>query len=211
MSTTAEQQAGQVCPQCGAQQPGETNACWLCGAEIAAAGIASASSDPVQTAPERFSFSLSTLLLLMTLASVCFGLLAVAPGLGVPMCVLLVPVLVRTAKVVRRREAAGLPVSHAERVSLMLSSFGVATVLAVVVSASAFAGFCGVCLLAISPGQYGGPWILLWGFGMCAVAAFAVWLVVLVVKWVRRRYRRDIGRADGEVFTVEDAEIAEEK
>jgi hypothetical protein len=51
--------------------------------------------------------------LLMTLASVCFGLLAVAPGLGIPVCVLLVPVLIRTTMVVRRREAAGAAVSRA--------------------------------------------------------------------------------------------------
>ena len=110
------------------------------------------------------------------------------------MCVLLVPVLVRTAMVVRRRDAAGLPVSRAEKISLVISSFGVATVLAVVVSAAAFAGFCGACLLMFSTGGRGdNAGLFAWGVGMCAVAAFAVWLTVLMVKWIRHRYRRDIG------------------
>jgi len=49
----------------------------------------------------------------MTLASVCLGLLMVYPGLGVIVCVLLVPVLVRTVRVVQHRKAIGVPVSKA--------------------------------------------------------------------------------------------------
>ena len=124
-----------ACPHCQAQQPSEKDRGWLCGAEFLAGVDQSPIVEP-KSHPDRFSFSLSTLFLLMTLASVCFGLLAVAPGLGIPVCVLLVPVLVRTTMVVRRREAAGAAVSRAEKVSLMASSFGVATVLAVVVSSA---------------------------------------------------------------------------
>ena len=171
------------------------NTCWLCGEKMSTLdGSVPPSIDSVRTAPERFSFSLSTLLLLMTLAAVCFGLLAEAPGLGVPMCVLLVPVLIRTAKVVRRREAAGLPVSRTEKISLAATSFGVATVVAAVVAVAAFCSFCGVCLLAASAdSSYGGPGMFLWGLGVCAVAAWTIWLVVRADKWVRRRYQRDIG------------------
>jgi len=205
MSSVEELHSRLACPKCGALQPRETELCWLCSAKATTEGNDPASVDLVQVAPERFSFSLSTLLLLMTLASVCMGLLVVAPGLGVPMCVLLVPVLVRTMMVVRRREAVGLAVSRIEKISLMASSFGVATVLAVVVSAAAFAGFCGVCLLMVSPdNKYGGPGILAWGVGMCAVAAFAVWLTIRVMKWIRRRYRRDVG-LQTESFNAEDA------
>ena len=186
-----------TCPHCQAQQPGEVDRCWLCGGALSA--TIDAATDPADQAARRdhFSFSLSTLFLLMTLASVCFGLLAVWPGLGIPVCVLLVPVLIRTTMVVRRREAAGTAVSRAARVSLMASSFGVATVLAVVVSSAAFSGFCGVCLLMVSPDRkYGGPGMLLWGIGMCVLAAIGVWLTIRVAKWIRRRYRRDIGRQD---------------
>ena len=194
MNTAAGQRSEKVCPKCSAQQPLGTDLCWLCGAEVPVDGGAEVVVDPVAVAPQRFSFSLSTLLLLITLASVCMGLLAVAPGLGVPMCVLLVPVLVRTAMVVRRREAAGLPVSRVEKIGLAASSFGVASVLAIVVSAAAFAGFCGVCLLMVSAdGRYGGPGMFAWGVGMCFIAALAVWISIGVLKWIRRRYRRDVG------------------
>lgn len=184
---------GQGCPKCGAQQPRKLAECWLCGTELTEESFAAGTADPVRIAPERFSFSLSTLLLLVTLASVCFGLLVVAPGLGVPMCVLLVPVLVRTAMVVRRREAVGRPVSRAEKISLVVSSLGVASVLAVVVSAAAFAGFCGVCLLIVSAdNHYGGSGALVWGLVMCCAAAAAVGATIGVIKWIRQRYRRDV-------------------
>lgn len=190
MSSSVEQNTGRTCIKCGAQQPRETKTCWLCGALTTLDSHKPQATNPVRPASDRFSFSLSTLLLLMALAAVCFGLLAEAPGLGVPMCVLLVPVLVRTAKVVRRREAAGLSVSRAEKISLMATSFGVATVVAVVVAVAAFCSFCGVCLLVMSPG--GAPDTLVWGTGMCIVAALAILLFAVMIKWIRRRYRRDI-------------------
>lgn len=138
----------------------------------------------------RFSFSLSTLLLLMTLAAICFGLLAAAPGLGVPMCVLLVPVLIRTVMVVRRREASGLPVSRAKKIGLMATSFGVATVVAVVVAVAAFCSFCGVCLLGIG----GSNEEAMLGAGiMFSLAGVSVVMLVFLGKWIRRRYRRDVG------------------
>lgn len=194
MNSDAEQQAGSTCGKCGAQQPRTEKTCWLCGEEITTDDNRPQTIDPVQTAPQRFSFSLSTLLLLMTLAAVCFGLLAEAPGLGVPMCVLLVPVLIRTVMVVRRREAAGVTVSRAEKIGLMATSFGVATVVAVVVAVAAFCSFCGVCLLMVSAdNQHGGPWMFFWGVGMCIGAAVSIWLIVISSKWIRRRYRRDVG------------------
>jgi len=194
MSSAAEQQGERTCIKCGAQQSREMRTCWLCGALTTLNSHKPRAVNPVRPAPDRFSFSLSTLLLLMTLAAVCFGLLAEAPGLGVPLCVLLVPVLVRTAKVVRRREAAGVTVSRAEKIGLMATSLGVATVVAVVVAVAAFCSFCGVCLLLVSAdNSYGGAGTFLWGLGICAVAGLSIWLLKVLDKWIRRRYRRDIG------------------
>ncbi len=194
MSSATEQQAGRTCIKCGAQHPREMKTCWLCGALTTLDSHKLQAANPVRPAPERFSFSLSTLLLLMTLAAVCFGLLAEAPGLGVPLCVLLVPVLIRTAMVVRRREAAGVPVSRAEKIGLMATSLGVATVVAVVVAVAAFCSFCGVCLLAVSAdNKYGGAGTFLSGLGVCTVAGLSIWLLKVMDKWLRRRFRRDSG------------------
>ena len=181
-----------VCPKCDADQIEATNVCWLCGSSLEGVQEFEETARPTRR-PERFSYSLSTLMLIVTLVAVCCGLLIVAPGLAVPMCVLLVPVLVRTTMVVRRREEVGLPVSPTEKVSLVLSSLSVATLLCIVVCSAAFASFCGVCLLIVSADQrYGGAGMVAWGIGMCAAAAVAVIAMVRIIKWIAARYRRDV-------------------
>lgn len=186
---------GPLCPECDAPVIPDRSDCWLCGAKLANQGHVPTAVPPRAIAPpssEPISFGLSTLMLIVTLAAVCFGLLVQAPGLAIPMCVLLIPVFVRTVMVVRRREASGLPVSPMQKVGMFLGSFGVASLLAVVVCVAAFCSFCGVCLLAVSPDQkYGGAGVALWGIGMCAAAAAAVVGIVFIAKWIRRRYVRD--------------------
>ncbi|MDH3719206.1 MAG: hypothetical protein OES79_13895 [Planctomycetota bacterium] len=186
----------EVCPECGARRAAADKICWLCAAPLQRVTTPLEISARDLVGPphiERFSFALSTVMLVITLASVCFGLLAVAPGLAVPMCVLLVPVFVRTMMVVRRREAAGMSVSPLQKVGLFLGSFAVATILSVVIAVAAFCSFCGVCLVVISgDSSYGGSETLLWGIGMCSAAAAAVVAIVFIFKWIRRRYQRDI-------------------
>jgi hypothetical protein len=195
-SPSSESGQTPVCAECGAQQTGDVQQCWLCGARrgVGAEPLELSSGDFVGPPHvEHFSFALSTVMLIITLASVCFGLLAVAPGLAVPMCVLLVPVFVRTMMVVRRREVAGRAVSPLQKVGLFLGSFAVATILSVVIAVAAFCSFCGICLVVISgDSSYGGTETLLWGIGMCAAAAAAVVAIVFIIKWIRRRYQRDI-------------------
>ncbi|MGB6043189.1 MAG: hypothetical protein WBF93_08545 [Pirellulales bacterium] len=187
-----------TCVECGAQVSAVGPDCWLCGASLQNEAHITPARPPDAIAPPRvepISFGLSTLMLIVTLAAICFGLLGRAPGLAVPMCVLLVPVFVRTVMVVRRRQAAGAPVSAWEKVGLFAGSFGVASLLAVVVSVAAFCSFCGVCLLAVSTDKsYGGGETLAFGIGMCTAAAAALVAIVFIIKWIRRRYERDTRR-----------------
>lgn len=182
-----------VCPECGAQQGNHQGSCWLCRADLAQVNVPpaapSASETAVSPPQQPFSFQLSTMMLLVTLAAVCFGLLAAAPGLAIPMCVLLIPVVVRTSMVVSRRQAAGKPVSVSQKVGLFLTSFAVATVLSVVVLVAAFCSFCGVCLMAFSGGTSEAA---IWGVLICAVGIAAAATTVYLVKEVKRRYDRDI-------------------
>jgi hypothetical protein len=135
----------------------------------------------------RVSFSISTLLLATTLVAVCAALIAEVPGLGIPVCILLAPVLIRTIMVVRRREAAGKHVSTGDKVVLILTSFVVINVILTVVGVAAVGTFCAVCLGTVAVLDEG---------AMVAAGLVALFvtisLVVLMYRWVRKRYQRDI-------------------
>lgn len=193
MSTSSTPNAME-CPYCGAKQAYAGTPCWLCGNKNPMMSDSPRATGPLPSDPAKLSFSLSTLLLIVTLASVTFGILAVNPGLGVFACVILAPVIVRTVMVVRRREQRGVEVRPVEKIGLFLASFGVATILAVVVSTAAFASFCGVCLMMVSMDrQYGGSQAVFVGILVCALALGLVLMSVRILKWIRERYRRDIG------------------
>jgi hypothetical protein len=178
------------CPQCGAQLPRAGVPCWLCGAEQAkpvADSHSFQSAAPIAAARshEGLSYSLSTLMLIMTLAAVACALVVALPGLGIPICILLVPVLIRTAMVVRRREESGRPVSAGEKIALVLISLVVANVIAAVVAVAAIGSFCFVCLSAGTEAAI--PVAIL------GAAIVTIPVLVLLTRWIRSRYRRDIG------------------
>jgi hypothetical protein len=173
-----------ICPKCGAKQPRPLDECWLCGLAFDEAG-----STGVVAHEQPASYSLSTLLLIMTLACICFALVAAAPGLGVFVGILLVPVFIRTSMVLKKREAQGIATSRVEKWSLALGSFAVATVMAILVLSTSFAAFCFSCLVGLSAGNGGdgGPIIL----ACLAGGAVLLLMVYLMAKWVRVRFRRD--------------------
>jgi hypothetical protein len=130
-------------------------------------------------------------MLLTTLAAACFGLLATLPGLGIMVCILMVPVLIRTARVVRRREVAGGFVSPVEKISLMVTSFAATTILATVVGFATFCCACAVCATAFGVAE-GETEIL--GIALLAAAGAAVAILVSrkLIKWSRWRFKRDV-------------------
>jgi len=183
----------QICSQCDAGQGDPREKCWLCGTALPPFSSQTVATplDISETRPtQAFSFSLSTLLLLMTLASVCLGLITLYPGLGVLVCVLLVPALVRTARVVQHYKAIGVPVSNAQKAGLLLASFGVATVLTTVTIVAVFSSVCGVLILVFYGDEGGGNDLLAWGIGTCAFAVAMITLAIALIKWDHRRYRR---------------------
>ncbi|HEX6963828.1 MAG TPA: hypothetical protein VF175_18315 [Lacipirellula sp.] len=172
--------------------------CWLCGAKLppledptAAAPPREApdalAPPPMETHPRGASFSIATLLLATTVVAICAALVAEAPGIGITMCILLAPVLVRTAMVVRRREAAGKRVSAGEKIGLILTSFVVINVIVAVVGFAAIGTFCAVCLGTV--GALDEASMVVAGISALVIT---VALLVVMVRWVRSRYRRDI-------------------
>ena len=182
-----------LCPHCSAKQLGPSENCWLCSKSLSDenAGLPPVVAVPASE-PAGLSFSLATLFLMMTLASVCMGLLVAVPGLGVLACIVMVPVFIRTVRVVRHREVVGFDVSPAQKATLFLTSFAVTSVLVIVVCVSAFCSFCGVCLTLISVASPQDD-MLAWGIGNCVAAIVGIFAAVKITQASRRRYRRDMG------------------
>jgi len=195
---TSDDPWDKICPHCGAKVLRQARRCWLCGSDVEGAlpaappPVAKQGKIPAVARPTKagFSYSLSTLMLITTLVAVCFGLFSVAPGLGVWICIFLAPVLVRTAMVVRRRKAAGRPVSVGQKFGMILGSLVVAHVILAVVTVSAIGTFCAVCLGIAESTP--GPDEAAIPFAILAAALAAILLLVLMFRWVRARYRRDI-------------------
>jgi hypothetical protein len=135
--------------------------------------------------PPPLSFSLATMLLMMTLAAIWLALLVAAPGIAIFLCILLLPAVVRTAMVVQRREAAGVSVSSGEKVALAVTSMFVSLVILVLALVASVGTFCFVCL---SAGDESAIPVALVIAGVATLGAAA-----LAFKWIRRRYRRDVG------------------
>lgn len=182
-----------ICPHCNAKQLGPSGDCWLCHKSLQESPCSAPEANALPSSQsESISFSLATLFLLITLASVCMGLLVALPGLGVLACIIMVPVFFRTVRVVRHREAMGKDVSPSKKIALFATSFAVSSVLVIVVCVSAFCSFCGVCLTMIG-GSSGDEGALAWGVGLCVIAVLGIVAVVKMIQWSRRRYRRDMG------------------
>jgi hypothetical protein len=117
-----------LCPACNAKLlPGEAT-CWLCDAAVTAGDDAPASTPqsaaplPPTTLRPATSFSLSTLLMFMTLVAVVCGVFSIAPGVGAVMAIVLLPVLAHTAISARREAAMGYNLGAGDRVMLFFSS-----------------------------------------------------------------------------------------
>lgn len=200
------------CPHCDAKQLGPSKRCWLCEKPLTGAPtpISTTTGEPASAGgfrmptpaeasspdahPERFHFSLATMLLMMTLASVCLGLVVTLPGLGIFACILMGPVFIRTVRVVRHREARGQDVSPGQKVAMFAGSFAVASIIAIIAGVCAFCTFCGVCgsFIVLGGGSSSAeavPFVFM-ALGVGAVSLFAT---IKLIKWNRSRFRREIG------------------
>ncbi len=95
-----------------------------------------------------FQFSISTLLLMMTLAAVVLSVFQVEPGVTVLLVLLAAPALLRTWDVTLRRQLQGQALSPRQKIALFLSSLVlvVAIIIAVIVTLAAVGAAC--CAIA---------------------------------------------------------------
>ena len=192
------------CPQCKALQRTDARECWLCGATLSARQTTAAADISVAVQQPVSSYSLASLMLFVTLLCVALGVSTIAPGVGIPLGIVLIVVWSRTAAVTRRRAAHGLAVTPLEKIELFASSFSVTIGLLGLVGIAGFAAFWAVCFACI--GTYmgmerivGDDLAIMLGWTVCGVAVIALLFVTIkfvlppIVRLIRRRWRRDIG------------------
>ncbi len=188
----AEQSTATHCPECGALVSEGVQKCWLCGWQRdsdSSPRPAEAVAPRVVPSPagQGFSFSLETLMLVMTLAAVGMGAIVLFPGIGIILAIMLAPAFVRTAMVVQRRAEKGKAVALWQRVALFFGSFVTAVVILVIVAVASVGTFCALCLCLYSGGVRDAAMPL----SFFAAAATTIAAIVLAVKWIRRRWRHD--------------------
>jgi hypothetical protein len=174
------------CSECGAAIEVGDSRCWLCGRQAGAdAPIVAQLVEPPALA--RPQFTLSTMMLIITLICVCLGVVSIAPGLIVPLLAIVVPALFRTISATKR---AGRDVTLADRVATFLTSIGV-VFLAWIGGLVAFAAACftavGIALGA--GGMAGDAGITLAIVLSIAGVLFAVGVIVtlLVKTWPKQK------------------------
>ncbi len=177
------------CPHCGALfWPPDANFCRLCGARVTAVKTPFSSSaqppPPIPKLPppipvaQRFTYSLSTLMLAMTLIAVLTEVCVLIPWLGIPLVFISVSAWTRTAILLKANRTNWHEAAWPDRMATVMLSFCEATML--------FAGAVGSGCIAMfiactmSGGQIVrlGNGYLLVGVGIAfAIGIFAYWTV----------------------------------
>jgi hypothetical protein len=148
--TTSPTEPSRCCAECGAAIPSGAERCWLCHGQALAGGGRPA--PPAQAARREsrtaWQFSIATLLILMTVTAVLFGVGEMSPGLAGALAVLVVPALAATAVSAARLRSHGVELTLSEKVSLfagklavVLAITGLLIVAALVVLAARCFGF----------------------------------------------------------------------
>jgi hypothetical protein len=172
-----------LCHACQAQLKIGDAKCWLCGApavfDVNAPVATNRPADsPMTTSRGVASFSLSTLMMFVTLVAVVCGVFSIAPGVGAALALVLMPVLTHMVIAARREEAMGYTLRPGERFILFFGSLGLVVVAGVAASItfgiSCFAGFFAGAAAGDAfgaKGYDGIAWGAFVGMGLGAIAA----------------------------------------
>ena len=102
------------CPHCEVENPSAESTCRACSKGLVVY------IGPVHLVPRRFG--LGPLMLLIAVLAVGFGLLRLAPGLGVPALLILTPAVIRLTAVTSQRAEDGRPMRAEEKCLLFITS-----------------------------------------------------------------------------------------
>ena len=174
-----------ACSECGASNSDGAGKCWLCAATMRDVNpFASPVAEPpafVSWNPR--SFSLATLLAVLTLTAVCIGVTVQAPGIGIGLAVLSAPALVRTVGIGKRHKAKGQPLTIGAKLLAFLGSLAVVTTIAV----ASFIAFVVICFsigLASHESNNEALFILGWILGI--VVGGGIGLFIIRWLWWRK-------------------------
>jgi hypothetical protein len=174
----AESQPNRNCPECGASLLRGAVQCWLCHREV----VQEARSQPPAPTGSPYQYTLSSLLLLMTLAAILLSLGSMEPGVGIAAAILAAPALLRTICTSAIRGSGGQPLSVGGKVAIFMLTLG----MVVIVIVAAAAAFFATCLTTASLGK-GDSLVPLGIFlGLVAVVVATVLLVWLFIKLSRK-------------------------
>jgi hypothetical protein len=131
------------CPACGAVVERTWSHCWLCSNDLirtpaglkvvpVSSTLQTAARPPLHGHPA--SFSLQSVMLVVTLAALVLGSFSIAPGLGIFLAIVSVPALIRTAIMVRRSESHGVAADAKSRAITFAASLAVVAVAGVAAS-----------------------------------------------------------------------------
>ncbi|REK12044.1 MAG: hypothetical protein DWQ37_13605 [Planctomycetota bacterium] len=174
------------CPYCGARNERSEARCWLCRQPLS---VEAAENQPIlaEAVDARPQFALSSLLLVMTLICISLGLVAAAPGLIVPLVIIVIPALIRSVAASR---AAGGQISVGGRIANFVVSLGIVVAIWMAGLVALFAAFMLICFGAISSqgGRGTEQAIVVFAVvGLIGAGVTMIWLYY--VTWPRRKRR----------------------
>jgi hypothetical protein len=181
--TETSQPAEIACPSCGAINAPWDAQCWLCKFPLAGGRAASDSVILAEAVDVQPQFGLSTMLLIVTVLCICLGLVAIAPGLIVPLVIIVVPALIRTAVATR---VSGGPTSVGDKVATFSASLGI-IVLIWLAGLVAFGTACTLLVVSGAALNFDNnivSLLLVLGIG-AALGAFALMIWLLYKSWPR--------------------------
>jgi hypothetical protein len=170
------------CTQCGAQIAGWDATCWLCKQSLAAdALVVSDVPRAFESAEASAQFGLSTLMLVVTVVCICLGLIAIAPGLIIPLLVVVVPALIRSTVALR---VSGRPVSTVDKVTNFVTSVGIILGILAAGFVALCVAFVAICFGAIAQQIEGDTFVGL--MILAAIVALGLMVVMFYITWPRR-------------------------
>jgi hypothetical protein len=196
-----------ACPACGAGVSADRTSCWLCGGPLAAAADGAAPRPaPAHAAAEvGWTFSLSTLMLIVTLVAVTLGIAGLEPVLGnsglailaaIVFAMVAAPAMLRTSLASARQRRAGQPMTFPQKLLVLAGSLGVM----IATGVAACVAFCATCFGTLfgsaafgAKGYDPQAWGLLLGAPLGILLAIVVIVLMLRWLWPRRKPRGDAG------------------
>ncbi len=143
------------CRDCGAPLKLDQAQCWLCQSKPVATTANKAGAGRPVDSRAAYQYSLSSLLLIMTLIAILCSISALHPGLGIAVAILVVPPLVRTCLTAARRKTRGQPLSAGGKVAMFLLTLAMFAAVSMAVGAAFFFTFLATCAVGVSLQQGG--------------------------------------------------------